>query len=702
MNDQDQKACGNNAMARQDLLLRIDGRIASEFAAGWGRGAFSLARVGNADQGGAKKRPVPFTPAHAKGTGRFFAAGFLLRVRLFGAKKAPRPQPTAEIVVRSIVSWGARLAAGFLLFLSCAHALADEVVPVATLTLPDCDVNAYTTSARYNLDGILYAWDGFQVWRQDEINSSSFTPIGTVVGGTDAKGDYNCADAGPINFSADGTEILLGNGGGGQASKTHKGETWHANRVWSMPILGDRVNTPVATIPGHFDFVPVPAGLAGLGSDTAYFVNEGTKAPNVYTSSVSVFDKTKGTNVTVIDHVPGSSASIAVSPQGDRLYVGVGYDPTHRGDIYSFSFSQISAAYSSGTPLNFLNGDFFNPEATGNQSGTGMFVTANGYLFSGGNEGITCFKPDGTVAANLPMPDGYTYLTYNPLNNQVLALTGFSLGDGAVFDAHDFMAGTPTQATWSGATTGGTGWKASAHWGGTVAMPMMSLVFAAPSGGASTSNFNDFTPGTWFKGIAFANDAPSYSLEGNRVTLQGPVTNDSPNRQTIALDLTLGPDTAFDAAGGDIQVAGNIDGSGGLSKIGPHALVLSGSNSYSGGTTVSEGVLQFAAADSLPAGSNVTVLGSAVVVFGSGFTGPITATAPAAPQSVPEPGSFVLLAAAAAAIGWRWRRRHRRIRGPHPLPLSQRERGVELGPLGTIVRSPASRLGGSLPGMEAA
>jgi autotransporter-associated beta strand protein len=637
MNDRDQGACGNDAMARQDLLRRAGEPI-------------SVARM---------------YPAHSV-------------CRLQRHTECAGYIAYTTVTVRSILSRGVVLAAGIVLFLSCAHALADDVVPVATLRLPDCDVNAYTTSARYNSDGILYAWDGFQVWRQNEINSSSFTPIGMVIGGTKNGQPYNCADAGPINFSADGTEILLGNGGGGQASMTHKGETWHANRVWSMPILGGQVNAPVATIPGHFDFVPVPAGLTGLGSDTAYFVDQGTKAPNVYASSVSVFDKTKGTNVTVIDHVPGSSASIAVNPQGDRLYVGVGYDPTHRGDICSFSFSQIASAYASGTPLDFLSGDFFNPEASGNQSGTGMFVTANGYLFSGGNEGVTCFKPDGTVAANLPMPDGYTYLTYNPLNNQVLALTGFSLVDGAVLDAHDFMAGAPTQATWSGATTGGTGWKASAPWGGTVAMPMMSLVFAAPSGGANTANFNDFAPGTWFKGIAFANDAPAYTLEGNRVTLQGPVTNHSANRQTIALDLTLGSDTTLAAAGGDIEVTGNIDGSGGLAKSGPHALVLSGRNSYAGGTTVSEGVLQFAAADSLPADSNVTVLGSAVVVFGSGFAGPITAAAATDPQAVPEPGSFVLLAAAATAIGWRWRRRHRQIRRPDKTSL------------------------GPLPGMEAA
>ena len=326
-------------------------------------------------------------------------------------------------------------------------ARASDPLPVATLALPAPDVNAYSTNFRYDSHGVLYAWDGFHVLRYDAANSH-FNTIGTVIGGTDANGDYNCADAGPINFSADGTEILLGNGAGGMAWLSHPTDTWHADRVWSMPIAGGPINTPLTTIPGHFDFVPVPAGLAGLGSDTGYFVHQG----QFTTSSVSVFDKTKGTTVTVIDHVPGGSASIALNPQGDRLYVGVGYSSTHRGDIYSFSLSQIASAYSSQTPLDFLSGDFFNPTATNNQSASGLFFDQDGYLFAGGGEGITAFRPDGTLSKTLAVGDPFstsTTLLYDPANDHVLAVVqdwNTGLQTGTVYRAADFET-VPEPAT---------------------------------------------------------------------------------------------------------------------------------------------------------------------------------------------------------------------------------------------------------------
>jgi hypothetical protein len=348
--------------------------------------------------------------------------------------------------------FGLAVLAGLASLLVAGLARASDPLPVATLALPAPDVNAYSTNFRYDSQGVLYAWDGFHVLRYDAANSH-FNTIGTVVGGTDANGPYNCADAGPINFSADGTEILLGNGGGGQAWLNHPTDTWHANRIWSMPILGGQVSTPVTTIPGHFDFVPVLAGLAGLGSDAGYFVDQGQYAGGVSSSSVSVFDKAKGTNVTVIDHVPGSSASIAVNPQGDRLYVGVGYDPTHRGDIYSFSLSQIASACSSGTPLGFLGGDFFNPTATNNQSGSGIFFDKDGYLFAGGGEGITCFRPDGTLSKTLAAGDPFsttTTLVYDPAKDQVLAVVqdwgNGGVQTGAVYNARDFET-APEPAT---------------------------------------------------------------------------------------------------------------------------------------------------------------------------------------------------------------------------------------------------------------
>ena len=70
-----------------------------------------------------------------------------------------------------------------------------------------------------------------------------------------------------------------------------------------------------------------------------------------------------------------------------------------------------------------------------------------------------------------------------------------------------------------------------------------------------------------------------------------------------------------------MTIAGNIGQSGGgwgITKTGSGTLVLSGANTYSGGTTVLAGVLQVTSSDALPAGGSLTVGAGGRVVFGGG------------------------------------------------------------------------------------
>ncbi|MCB1074074.1 MAG: autotransporter-associated beta strand repeat-containing protein, partial [Simkania sp.] len=67
------------------------------------------------------------------------------------------------------------------------------------------------------------------------------------------------------------------------------------------------------------------------------------------------------------------------------------------------------------------------------------------------------------------------------------------------------------------------------------------------------------------------------TLQGNTASLQGPITN---NAAVIFNQGGLG------------TYAGNMSGTGSLTKSGASTLTLSGTNTYSGGTTVSTGVLQ--------------------------------------------------------------------------------------------------------------
>ena len=90
-------------------------------------------------------------------------------------------------------------------------------------------------------------------------------------------------------------------------------------------------------------------------------------------------------------------------------------------------------------------------------------------------------------------------------------------------------------------------------------------------------------------------------LQGNSASLQGNILNNA--------------SVVFDQAGTGTY-AGAMSGSGSLAKTGAGTLVLAGANSYSGGTTVSAGVLQ-----GTTASLQGNILNNASVVFDQAGTG---------------------------------------------------------------------------------
>ena len=61
------------------------------------------------------------------------------------------------------------------------------------------------------------------------------------------------------------------------------------------------------------------------------------------------------------------------------------------------------------------------------------------------------------------------------------------------------------------------------------------------------------------------------------------------------------------AAGSSLKISGAVNGSGRLMKSGDGALILSGSNAYTGGTFVSQGTLVFDAAAARPSGDVLAI-----------------------------------------------------------------------------------------------
>jgi autotransporter-associated beta strand protein len=119
-------------------------------------------------------------------------------------------------------------------------------------------------------------------------------------------------------------------------------------------------------------------------------------------------------------------------------------------------------------------------------------------------------------------------------------------------------------------------------------------------------------------------------------------------------DLTVNSTATGGTA--DSTFSGSISGDGGLIKIGEGRLVLSGMNTYQGGTILDQGTLEIANAEAVPDGGSLTIGRGAKVVLACGIiAGGVSAATAASP--VPEPGTWALLMAGAiAAIVWLPRR----------------------------------------------
>ena len=134
---------------------------------------------------------------------------------------------------------------------------------------------------------------------------------------------------------------------------------------------------------------------------------------------------------------------------------------------------------------------------------------------------------------------------------------------------------------------------------------------------------------------------------GAQILVTGGSNSISAN-STLADNLTITP-----AAGATLVISGNLSESTtgeSLTLAGPGSLVLSGSNTYAGGTNVTAGTLEVLSRSALPDGSDLTVGTSA------------TPFAPANPSAaaispVPEPGTLALLLAAGALVAMYRKRR---------------------------------------------
>jgi autotransporter-associated beta strand protein len=181
-------------------------------------------------------------------------------------------------------------------------------------------------------------------------------------------------------------------------------------------------------------------------------------------------------------------------------------------------------------------------------------------------------------------------------------------------DEPDALA-LPESQAWTGGGTDAN-WTTADNWGGIAISPNVPLVFA---GEIQLTNENNFAAGTQFDGITFSAGAGAFTLAGNAINLAGDIVNNSTNLQTINLNLALQQNTNLVTASGDLAIGGNISGQFGITLPGMGTVTLSGSNSYTGGTTVNAGKLLVATADAMSAAGGLTIGNAAAVQLQSGI-----------------------------------------------------------------------------------
>lgn len=299
-------------------------------------------------------------------------------------------------------------------------ALADLPAPAAKLTLPPPgNANAFDITARYDSAGLLFVWDGVNIWKQSSPNAPLALFASNVGSGS--------ADAGPINFSFDHSTLFFGNGAGGMLGGAQNGKIFSFDLITTTPSASS-----IGLAKDQFDFIPLPASTALLNPGNLLLVNS---AVGWTGSQVSIATLHTPSNIPVIANIPGAATSL-VFDASNNLYVGIGYGDD-RGDIRKFALSSIESAFASQTPLDWTLGTLINPTSSANNSGAGMFFDSRGYLFVGGNEGLAVFGPDG-VAKTYDIGPGFSRITYNPAADQFLVLS-YASNNGAVYNATAFV-----------------------------------------------------------------------------------------------------------------------------------------------------------------------------------------------------------------------------------------------------------------------
>jgi fibronectin-binding autotransporter adhesin len=275
---------------------------------------------------------------------------------------------------------------------------------------------------------------------------------------------------------------------------------------------------------------------------------------------------------------------------------------------------RVTGALSGLTAVNVASGALFDIAGTtqliGSLSGGGNVLLGNGVLIAGGSSASTLFAGTmsgsgsfvkaGTGTMALAGANTYTGLTAIAQGRLLLAggslsnLTTVAVAGGATWDLNgttqtiegllgegDVWLGGATLTVGSGG--------ASSIFGG--ALTGQGALIKAGAGTLALTGANGYTGGTFLQGgtLLIGSDGSlgaaqsGLFFDGGRLAAGGNLTSSRP--------VTLNREGAIDTNGFQVRWDGLVSGPGALVKSGAGVLTLTGNNSYSGGTRITQGTL---------------------------------------------------------------------------------------------------------------